>query len=247
MRDLSTSKTPEASIAAALSRDTKLFERTAPSTYCVRSAYRKDPADAEAVLSAARERIRAFKSGTMEGEEEAEDAERDEGSESDSGEDPEDDLATESNLTKEACEKAGNRLNPGESQVKGVKNDEISWAQVEIPQSDLIKDVSGASPVARTLDAGKVRSSTDGVDINDEGIENNVDELETDIDESIPGELWVEGLMEGEYADLSVEERLGALVALIGVAIEGNAIRLVLEVIKQFCLYCPIFPLLYVI
>lgn len=228
-----------------MSRDTKLFERTAPSTYCVRSAYRKDPADAEAVLSAARERIRTFKSGTMEGEEEAEDADRDEGSESDSVEDPEDDLATESNLSKEACEKAGNRLNPGESQVKGVKNDEISWAEVEIPQSDL-KDVSGASPVTRSLDSGKVRSSTDGVDISDE-VENNVDELETDIDESIPGELWVEGLMEGEYADLSVEERLGALVALIGVAIEGNTIRLVLEVIKQFCSYCPIFPLLYVI
>jgi HB1, ASXL, restriction endonuclease HTH domain len=60
LRDLTTSKTPEASIAAALSRDTKLFERTAPSTYCVRSPYRKDPATAEEVLSTALGKIKAF-------------------------------------------------------------------------------------------------------------------------------------------------------------------------------------------
>ncbi|KAK4784544.1 hypothetical protein SAY86_018912 [Trapa natans] len=233
LRDLSTSKTPEASIAAALSRDTKLFERTAPSTYCVRPAYRKDPADAEAVLSAARERIRIFKSGSTEGEEEAEDAERDEDSESDSGEDPEvDDLVTESNLSKETSEKVGSRLNPKDSMAKGVENNELGWVEEEIPQSD---DVSCASPITPSLDLGKVRNSNDDVDDNNKGIENNLAEQETDIDESIPVEHWVEGLMEGEYADLSVEERLGALVALIGVAIEGNTIRLVLEVIWQIC------------
>lgn len=82
LRDLTTSKTPEASIAAALSRDTKLFERTAPSTYCVKSPYRKDPADSESVLSAAREKIRAFQNvlSDSEAEKEAEDAERDEDS-----------------------------------------------------------------------------------------------------------------------------------------------------------------------
>ena len=36
-------------------------------------------------------------------------------------------------------------------------------------------------------------------------------------------------LMEGEYSDLSVEEHLNALVCLIGVANEGNTIRVVLE------------------
>lgn len=50
------------------------------------------------------------------------------------------------------------------------------------------------------------------------------------VDESSPGEPWVQGLTEGEYADLSTEERLNALVALIGVANEGNAIRVALEV-----------------
>ncbi|KAE8785275.1 Homeobox-DDT domain protein RLT2 [Hordeum vulgare] len=56
LRDLTTSKTPEASISAALSRDTKLFERTAPSTYCVKTPYRKDPADFEVVFSSAWEK-----------------------------------------------------------------------------------------------------------------------------------------------------------------------------------------------
>lgn len=36
--------------------------------------------------------------------------------------------------------------------------------------------------------------------------------------------------MEGEYADLSVEERLNALVALVTTVNQGNAIRVALEV-----------------
>lgn len=52
----------------------------------------------------------------------------------------------------------------------------------------------------------------------------------TEIDESKSGEPWVQGLTEGEYYDISVEERLNALVALIGVANEGNSIRVILEV-----------------
>lgn len=52
----------------------------------------------------------------------------------------------------------------------------------------------------------------------------------TEIDESKSGEPWVQGLTEGEYCDLCVEERLNALVAIIGVANEGNVIRAVLEV-----------------
>lgn len=46
------------------------------------------------------------------------------------------------------------------------------------------------------------------------------------------GEPWVQGLVEGEYSDLSVEERLSALVALLTVVNEGNAIRVALEVIN---------------
>ena len=52
----------------------------------------------------------------------------------------------------------------------------------------------------------------------------------TEIDGSNQGETWVLGLAEGDYYDLSVDERLNARVALIGVATEGNAMRTVLEV-----------------
>jgi hypothetical protein len=46
--------------------------------------------------------------------------------------------------------------------------------------------------------------------------------------------------VEGEYSDLSVEERLSALVALLTVVNEGNAIRVALEVINGLLLdlYC---------
>lgn len=68
LRDLTTSKTPEASISVALSRDPVLFERTAPSTYRVRPPFRKDPADAEAILSAAREKMKRYETGFLAGE-----------------------------------------------------------------------------------------------------------------------------------------------------------------------------------
>ncbi|CAI8597211.1 unnamed protein product [Vicia faba] len=65
LRHLTTSKTPEASISSALSRDTKLFENTTPSTYCVRPTYRKDPADSEAIYLATRENGAIFESGLV--------------------------------------------------------------------------------------------------------------------------------------------------------------------------------------
>ena len=58
-----------------------------------------------------------------------------------------------------------------------------------------------------------------------------------EIDESKEGESWIQGLTEGEYHDLSVEERLNALIALTSIANEGNSIRLVLEVVSHPVLY----------
>ncbi|KAH9621076.1 hypothetical protein KSS87_004536 [Heliosperma pusillum] len=228
LRDLTTSKTPEASIAAALSRDTKLFERTAPSTYCVRSPFRKDPTDAEAILSTAREKIRVFKSGLVDGEVadvegvEGDEVEKDEDSESDIAEDPEvDDLATE--------------LIPN--------NDVDRTYDVNRCQAKISSDVDKPNGLATARDGLPSAHLIGFQDLNDNGctIEEsidgsgmcqevtNVDHKDTDIDESFPGEAWVQGLMEGEYSVLSVEERLNALVALIGVANEGNSIRVVLE------------------
>ncbi|GFS41286.1 homeodomain-like transcriptional regulator [Actinidia rufa] len=236
LRDLTTSKTPEASIAAALSRDTKLFERTAPSTYCVRSPYRKDPADAEAILSAAREKIQTFKTGYLDGEEaedvEHDDVERDEDSESDVAEDPEaDDLGTEMKPNNEALSCEANRFltktYPGD--VKEASCDEVMrTSQVGL------KNLAGSSPLMQSEGYKGVKRTSASVDqsvdvarISNEAA--NLDQEDTVIDESNSGEPWVQGLVEGEYSDLSVEERLNALVALIGVANEGNSIRVILE------------------
>ncbi|XVF31979.1 hypothetical protein REPUB_Repub17cG0042100 [Reevesia pubescens] len=55
---------------------------------------------------------------------------------------------------------------------------------------------------------------------------NNMLTVYTEIDESYPGEVWLLGLMEGEYSDLSIEEKLNALVALIDLLIAGSSIRM---------------------
>lgn len=223
LRDLTTSKTPEASIAAALSRDTKLFERTAPSTYCVRAAYRKDPSDAEAILSCARERIGTFKSGFLDGED-ADDGERDEDSESDVAEDPEiDDLGTE--INPERSVQGSQEVNKLDV-ISLLENGKGSVEVIEMPEK-VLQNI-GESCVKTKEPYSSFGQSVDIIgSCNDASI---VDHEDADIDESNPGEPWVQGLIEGDYSDLSVEERLKALVAITGVAVEGNSIRLVLEV-----------------
>ncbi|KAL7215900.1 hypothetical protein ACSBR1_027948 [Camellia fascicularis] len=236
LRDLTTSKTPEASIAAALSRDSKLFERTAPSTYCVRTPYRKDPVDTEAILSAAREKIQIFKNGYLDGEDaedvEPDDVERDEDSESDIAEDPEaDDLGTELKANNEALSCEANRYLAKTLPADGKDTycDEV----METPEVG-VKILGDSSPLMQSEGYKEVKSIGVSVDqsIDVAGICNEaatLDQEDTVIDESNSGEPWVQGLMEGEYSDLSVEERLSALVALIGIANEGNSIRIILE------------------
>ncbi|GAB2274768.1 hypothetical protein Dimus_009541 [Dionaea muscipula] len=230
LRDLTTSKTPEASIAAALSRDTKLFERVAPSTYCVRTPYRKDPVDIEAILSAAREKIRIFKSG-FDGVE-AEDVEKDDSSESDTAEDPEvDDLNTVLTVSKdgdptfgvsrsEVMVSLGNGIRVDNDAILGNSGSGSGIVDGGLPlmqSTDINEFTSVGDPVHQSIDFDRVYEAT------------NISQEDNDIDESYPGEPWVQGLVEGEYTDLSVEERLNALVALIGVVTEGNTIRIVLE------------------
>ncbi|KAL9241090.1 hypothetical protein vseg_015240 [Gypsophila vaccaria] len=238
LRDLTTSKTPEASIAAALSRDTKLFERTAPSTYCVRSPYRKDPADANAILSAAREKIRLFKSELIDGVEadvdgvEADEIEKDEDSESDNAEDPEvDDLATELTLNKDVAP----FYDVNRCQVKICSNDgDVNIYPIEADnKSNGHGNARDGFPSAHLGDFKDLNDNgctvEEKIDVSQICQEGTNDHEGTDIDESFPGEAWVQGLTEGEYTILSVEERLNALAALIGVANEGNSIRVVLE------------------
>ena len=75
LQDLSTSKTPEASIVVALSRDANVFEIVSPSTYFVRPAFWKYLCDAEVVLQVAREKIQLFQSGFSYSEEDEKDIE----------------------------------------------------------------------------------------------------------------------------------------------------------------------------
>ncbi|XP_017227642.1 homeobox-DDT domain protein RLT1 isoform X2 [Daucus carota subsp. sativus] len=207
LRDLSTSKTPDASISVALSRDPVLFERIAPSTYCVRPAFRKDPANAEEILAEAREKIQKFSNGLL-AEETADDVEKDDDSESDVAEGPEfDELSTLSNVNKD-----GGLYEVGSLSGNAV---DISCNAVSSDlQNDL--DVPG-NPMDKIYNSGKDVASSDPA----QGV--------AEIDESKSGEEWVQGLSEGEYCVLCVEDRLSALVAIISVVNEGNIIRAVLE------------------
>ncbi|KAK7399047.1 hypothetical protein VNO78_10222 [Psophocarpus tetragonolobus] len=55
---------------------------------------------------------------------------------------------------------------------------------------------------------------------------NNMLKVYTEIDESHPGEAWLLGLMESEYSDLNIEEKLNALAALTDLVSSGSSIRL---------------------
>lgn len=205
-----------------MSRDTKLFERTAPSTYCVKTPYRKDPADSEAVLSAAREKIRVFQNALSECEEvekDVDEAERDEDSECDDADDDADgdDMNIEDKDTKSPL--VGAQYGAPITTIGDIKKESNSVVSTSVPPSIQIK--SSESVPLNTLES-KASSSTDP-EVGD-------DAKDTEIDESNQGESWVQGLAEGDYCDLGVDERLNALVALIGVATEGNSIRAILEV-----------------
>lgn len=220
LRDLSTSKTPEASISVALTRDTKLFERIAPSTYRVRAPYRKDPDDAEEILSVARKKIQVFQNGFLAGED-ADDVERDEESECDDvDEDPEvDDIATTSLVNED--------ISKGDANL-GVENENLCQDIAGNPQNEIAKDIS-PFPLSGSKDTKYLNIPTEQYAAVDETTISDLDQENMEIDESKEGESWIQGLTEGEYHDLSVEERLNALIVLTSIANEGNSIRLVLE------------------
>ncbi|GFP91003.1 hypothetical protein PHJA_001244300 [Phtheirospermum japonicum] len=54
----------------------------------------------------------------------------------------------------------------------------------------------------------------------------NIQTICDEIDESHPGEVWLLGLMESEYSDLSIDEKLNALDALIDLLRAGSSIRM---------------------
>ncbi|XP_031281488.1 homeobox-DDT domain protein RLT3 isoform X2 [Pistacia vera] len=62
--------------------------------------------------------------------------------------------------------------------------------------------------------------------VNSRNSKNSMLTVYSEIDESHPGEAWLLGLMEGEYFDLSIEEKLNALVSLIDLVSAGSTIRM---------------------
>lgn len=232
LRDLTTSKTPEASISVALTRDAKLFERIAPSTYRVRAAFRKDPADAVEILSAARKKIQIFENGFLAEEdtedverEDAEDVERDEDSECDDvDEDPDvDDFATPSDENKTST-------SYGEVKTGLEIGNQNTCDNVALNLPTKLEEDFLSIPLSGSKDENCPNIVTEQYVAAEDMAAGNIDQENMEIDESKSGDSWIQGLTEAEYSDLSVEERLNALVALIGVANEGNSIRGVLEV-----------------
>ncbi|XP_013585499.1 PREDICTED: uncharacterized protein LOC106294486 isoform X2 [Brassica oleracea var. oleracea] len=217
LRDLRTSKTPEASISVALTRDVKLFERIAPSTYCVRAPYVKDPADGEAILAEARKKIKAFENG-LAGPEDVNDLEKDEDFECDIDEDPEvDDLATLPSASKSA--------DLGEANGLSGKGGEIMFSDVKANvKSEVEKEVS-SPPTSSMKTIVPQCHSEQGKD----AAVSCMDNKNAVVEDIKQGKSWVLGLTEGDYCHLSVQERLEALVALVGIANEGNSIRASLE------------------
>lgn len=68
---------------------------------------------------------------------------------------------------------------------------------------------------------------------------NNVLTVNDEIDESHPGESWLLGLMEGEYSDISIEEKLNVLTALIDLLRAASSIRM--EVVTLVVCLTPFF------
>ncbi|WJX48200.1 hypothetical protein P8452_34796 [Trifolium repens] len=61
---------------------------------------------------------------------------------------------------------------------------------------------------------------------NNRKVKHNRLKVYTEIDESRAGEVWLLGLMDSEYSDLKIEEKLAALAALTGLLSSGSSIRM---------------------
>lgn len=114
------------------------------------------------------------------------------------------------------------RINSSEDEVEGLQSDTEDSGAVDDDLSDSgicsSDDDSGCnsgnSNIRKLTYMNRCRSK------------NNMLKVHTEIDESHPGEVWLLGLMEGEYSDLSIEEKLNAMVALIDLLHAGSNMRM---------------------
>lgn len=85
---------------------------------------------------------------------------------------------------------------------------------VDDDPNDDLDDDSGAFIASKRVQKNLIKSKDNTLSVNSE------------IDESHPGEMWLLGLMEGEYSDLNIEEKLNALLALVDLLKAGSSIRM---------------------
>ena len=115
--------------------------------------------------------------------------------------------------------------------------------QSETDDSGSIDDDSKNSQKYSSSDDSNSDSETSGLEklnhMNNHKKRSDLLTIYTEIDESYPGEVWLLGLMEGEYSNLSIEEKLNALMALVDLVSGGSSIRK--EVSHFFPSFSPYF------
>ncbi|GAB2211384.1 hypothetical protein Drorol1_Dr00024696 [Drosera rotundifolia] len=89
---------------------------------------------------------------------------------------------------------------------------------------DCYSDAENSGGIDESLRDGGACNSDDSVSCHCE--KDSMSSPCTEIDESLPGEAWLSGLMEGEYSDLTIEEKLKILMALIDLLSSGSTITM---------------------
>ncbi|KAL0321943.1 UNVERIFIED_CONTAM: Homeobox-DDT domain protein RLT3, partial [Sesamum calycinum] len=110
------------------------------------------------------------------------------------------------------------RIHAAEKECEDCPSDSEDFGSM-----DDISEVTGGDD-ANDSEYETVGCSPSKTDVGQSNI--NMLRVYNEIDESNPGEVWLLGLMESEYSDLSIEEKLNALVALIDLLGAGSSIRM---------------------
>lgn len=112
------------------------------------------------------------------------------------------------------------RVNPAIKESENFPSDSEDFGSV-----DDDSDTGGGHSSAEDSECETRSSRSNKLRRRKNYMSNNMLTVSTEIDESHPGEVWLLGLMEGEYSDLSIEEKLCALLALIDLVSSGSSVR----------------------
>ncbi|KAL5052765.1 hypothetical protein RYX36_033447 [Vicia faba] len=99
-----------------------------------------------------------------------------------------------------------------DAEDSGSVDDELNESDTCSSGDDF--EIDSINPNKRKFKRDKIRK-----------VKHNRLKVYTEIDESHTGEVWLLGLMDSEYSDLKIEEKLNALAALTGLLSSGSSIR----------------------